>query len=105
MSKDKWIVVDEVAGILQAKLIQSYFEAHDISVVLSQEAAGSVYPVTVGKLGEVQIFVPADDAERARNLLDDYYNGSLDTDVNLAENVENDHSMLLDDSPSTNPTD
>ncbi len=69
----KWKKVAEVQGRLDAELIESYLEAHGIDVELIQEAIGrSIYPVTVDGLGRVQVFVPMEKIEEARELLAEF---------------------------------
>jgi hypothetical protein len=55
----------------QAEILRGLLEAQGIVVMLSQEAAGSVIPVDVGAFGQVDIFVPAEQATRAREILDE----------------------------------
>jgi hypothetical protein len=66
----KWERITDVQGRLNADLVESYLEANGIDVELIQEAIGrSIYPVTVDGLGRVQVFVPKEKAEEARQLL------------------------------------
>ena len=69
----QWQIVDEVAGDPQAELLGSLLEAQDIPVILSQEGAGRAIGLTLGLLGVVQILVPNEHADQARQILDDYY--------------------------------
>jgi hypothetical protein len=70
MDELKWERIAEVQGRLDADLIESYLEAHGIDVELIQESLGrSIYPVTIDGLGRVQVFVPKEKAEDARELL------------------------------------
>jgi len=55
----------------QAEILRGLLQAQDITVMLSQEAAGSVMPVDVGAFGQVEILVPAEQAARAREILDE----------------------------------
>ena len=55
----------------QAEILRGLLEAQGISVALSQEAAGSVMPVDVGAFGQVEILVAAEQATRAREILDE----------------------------------
>jgi len=80
MSEDKWEVVDEVSGSVQAELLRGMLEAQEIQVVLSQEGAGRVYGLTVGTLGRVQILVPANDAQLAKQLIGVFYRDSQDNE-------------------------
>jgi hypothetical protein len=73
MVDNKWEVVDQVAGELQAELIRGILEAQDIEVVLSQEGIGHIYATTVGLFGRVQILVPHADVPRAQQILKRYY--------------------------------
>ena len=58
MAED-WIVLDEVAGMLQAEILRGLLEAQEISTVLSQEGAGRAIGLTIGTLGTVQILIPS----------------------------------------------
>jgi hypothetical protein len=79
MSAKKWAVLDEVGGTLNAELIKGLLEAQGVQVVLSQEGAGHyAYAMTVGSLGQVQILVPDDHLEEARQILADYYAGKFE---------------------------
>jgi hypothetical protein len=50
--------VAEVYGVLEGEWCRSLLEANGVPVMLSAEAAGSAFRVTVGSLGRVQVFVP-----------------------------------------------
>jgi len=75
MAED-WIVLDEVAGMLQAEILRGLLEAQEISTVLSQEGAGRAIGLTIGTLGTVQILIPSKDLERAQEILATYYSSS-----------------------------
>jgi hypothetical protein len=79
MSEKKWAVLDEVGGTFNAELIKGLLEAQGVPVVLSQEGAGHyAYAMTVGTLGQVQILVPEDHLEDARQIMADYYAGKFE---------------------------
>jgi hypothetical protein len=91
MTGDQWEVVDEVPGELQAEILRGLLEAQGMKVWLSQEGIGhSVYPVTIGPMGRVQILVPQEQSQSARALLADYYAGKL-------ENIEFDNPAEEED--------
>lgn len=70
MDELKYELLDEVNGRMEAELIKSYLEAHEIDVELFQESIGqNIYPVTVDTLGNVQIFVAKEKIEEARELI------------------------------------
>jgi hypothetical protein len=75
MNELKWELLTEVQGRLEADLLKSYFEAYGVDVELFQEAVGHhIYPVTVNGLGRVQLFVSKEQANAARELLNEYNN-------------------------------
>lgn len=76
MSADKWEVVAEVYGELEAELIRGLLEAGGVEVFLSQEGAGRAYGLNLGALGKVQILVPSRDLQSARDILADYNAGN-----------------------------
>jgi hypothetical protein len=79
MAAKKWAVLDEIGGTFNAELIKGLLEAQGVPVVLSQEGAGHyAYAMTVGSLGQVQILVPDDHLEEARQILADYYAGKFE---------------------------
>jgi hypothetical protein len=81
MSEERWEVIVEVAGQLQAEIMRGMLEAQGIKVWISQEGAGRAYGLNVGRLGRVQILVPAGEVEQAKALLDEYYSGQLEDET------------------------
>ena len=76
MEKLTYDILTEVNGRLEAELIESLLEAEGIDVELVQEAVGHVvYPVTVDGLGRVQIFIPHNKLNEAREWLKLYQDG------------------------------
>jgi hypothetical protein len=71
-------VVEAVSGGFQAELLRGLLEAQGIPAVLSQEGVGKVYSLTVGEFGRVEILVPAQFLEQARQVLDDYNSGKFE---------------------------
>ena len=75
MDELKWEVLTEVQGRLEAEFIKSYLEAAGIETELFQESVGHhIYPVTINGLGRVQIFVSKEQADEARQILEEYNN-------------------------------
>jgi hypothetical protein len=69
----KYELLTELNNRLEADLLESYLEAHDIDVELFQEAIGRhAYPVTVDMLGRVQVFVPKEKMKQAKELLETF---------------------------------
>lgn len=69
--KTPWEVVYVAANRMEAEVVRGHLEAEDIPVVLSGEAAGTVFGLTTGPLARVEVLVPAPLAERARAVLDE----------------------------------
>jgi hypothetical protein len=90
MADQKWEVVETIAGEFQAELIRGLLEAQGIPVVLSQEGAGhGIFPVTIGKLGKVEVLVPSSYREQALQVIQAYEAGAFedsgDTDTSQSE--------------------
>lgn len=69
---DPYVSIVTVAGRLEAEIIKSFLNADGIDCELSQESAGSVFGLSVGTLGAVEILVPFSVAGRARRMVADY---------------------------------
>jgi hypothetical protein len=69
---DPYVKIETVAGRPEAEFIKSFLNADGIDVELSQEAAGSVFGLSVGALGSVDILVPTSQAGKARRMVEDY---------------------------------
>ncbi len=83
MDNMKYAKLTDLQGRLEANMVESYLEAQGIDVELIQESVGqSSYAVTINGLGRVQVFVPRDQIEEARELLKAFKNG---VDDNLKE--------------------
>ena len=72
----KWELLTEVQGRWEADIIKAYLAGSGIDSELFQEAAGQLFPTALDILGRVQIFVPKEQAEEARKLLEEYNNTS-----------------------------
>lgn len=96
MAKISWEVIETVSGDLKAEILRGLLEAQGVPVVLSQEGAGrSVFHVTVGPLGEVEIFVPSGKSQLAREVIADFYAGAFE--VKDEGNEEDISGNLTDD--------
>lgn len=77
MDELKWELLTEVQGRAEAEVLKAYLLGNGIEdVELFQEALGQhIYPTTLDILGNVQIFVPKEQAAEAQELLKEYING------------------------------
>lgn len=90
MSQDKWQVLDNVTGSVQAEVLKGFLEAQGIEVILSQEGIGeSVFPVSIGPLSEIQILVRADQLQDAQKIMSEYNAGDFE-DLADSDNVTED---------------
>ncbi len=64
----EWVEVFVTYDLLEAEMIREILESGGIPVSL-RSAKVRPYPVNVGKMGEVKIFVPAEDAGDAREVI------------------------------------
>lgn len=87
-----YILVYRAKGQLDGEMIKSFLEAQGISVVMNQEAIGTVYGLTIGDLGTAEILVPAIDEEKARQLLSAMENGEFSNEI-LAEETNGGSSI------------
>jgi len=63
-----WVEIASAPNSDEAQLIQGFLEAEGIDAQL-EHAEASVLPTGVGKLGDVRLYVPAEDEARALELL------------------------------------
>ncbi len=77
-----FVVVYSASGKLDGEMIKAFLESAGIPTLLNQESAGSAYGLTIGSLGKVEIWVPANQEDEARNLLAEMENGDLESGPN-----------------------
>lgn len=85
MADEEWVVIDLVAGMLQAEIFRGLLEAQEIQVWLNQEGAAEAYSLGVGVLGTVEILVPSSQAEQGMAILEEYYAGTLEQEDDFPE--------------------
>lgn len=73
-------VVYVANGMLEAESVRIMLESFGITAYINQESAGTVYGLTVGPLGEVQVLVPYGKITEARKIIEDMQAGRLETD-------------------------
>ena len=67
-------VVFRTQSDIEANVVRGLLETRGIRTLLSSAAPHAVFPLAIDGLGEVQLAVRADDAERARQTIDDFRN-------------------------------
>ncbi len=66
----RWKVVAVTQGPAQAAIVRGHLESEGIPTQTQGEAAGAIYGLTIGKLGEVKVLVPASLVEQAAEILE-----------------------------------
>ena len=88
MENIEWKLAAEVFGHLEAEMVRSYLLSQDIPCEFFQEGIGQdIYPVNVGPLAKVQIFVPAEKFNEAQIILDALNDTSEDTEPDEIPNA------------------
>ncbi len=81
MPPNRLITVEETS-IAHAQVIRGLLESQGIRVWLNQESAGTAIGIYLPSLlGSVKVIVYEHNAERARELIDAYYTGKLQNDI------------------------
>lgn len=78
MKSDRLTLVWKASGYLDAQLIKNYLESFDLQVYTFEESLGVAYGLTTTPLGEVEIYVPNENAKEAEKYMEDYLNENLD---------------------------
>jgi hypothetical protein len=72
---DNIVAIESTAGMINANLLKSLLEAQGIEVWLSHESASTAVGLGVGPTAEVQIMVREDQAQLAREIVQDFRAG------------------------------
>ena len=73
MVEEKWVMACTEAGITNANIVVGRLETEGIPTRLKYEAVGAIYAITIDGLGKVDILVPEDYLEKAREVLSRTY--------------------------------
>jgi len=73
MDGEKWETVCVAGGMTQANIIVGRLETEGIPTRLKYEAVGAIYAITIDGLGQVDILVPEQWLELARDILSRSY--------------------------------
>jgi hypothetical protein len=80
---ETWVVLERLPGDLNIEILRGLLEAQGVPVYLAQEGAARAIGLTAGPLATVEVMVPAEHADDARRILEDYRMGRLETDEEL----------------------
>ena len=71
-----WIVVHIAQGEFEEDQVRAFLEAHDIPTQVRGEALRKTHGLVLDGLGQVEVLVPPDRADDARDLLERVRSGS-----------------------------
>jgi hypothetical protein len=69
MKSKKFKLIYKARGEMDAQLIKNYLLSKGIDAIMYGESIGRLYGLTNTSLGEVEIYVKNEDAEKARSAL------------------------------------
>jgi hypothetical protein len=102
MDTASWVFLGRIGGNFSADILKGLFEAQGIQVEMYQEGAGkSVFPTTFGMLGDVDIYVKADDLEMAKEILAEIQLDYIIPEDEDAEETEADEENSGDSGPAS----
>jgi hypothetical protein len=64
-----YVRVYQCANEMEAQMLSQLLESEGISCLLNSDVPPSIYPVTAGALGEIDLLVDEEQAEQAKELL------------------------------------
>lgn len=71
-------VVFVANGMLEAESVRLLLESFGIPAYTNQESAGTVYGLTIGPLGEVEVIVPPEHVADAKRIVSEMKAGNLE---------------------------
>jgi hypothetical protein len=80
MSAEQFKKIAVVNDPSEAEVLRGMLEANGITVLISKEAASSVYGLTAGIFAEIEIFVPTSKVEDAEKIATEFL-GDLKSDI------------------------
>ncbi len=76
-AKGDWMILTVETNPIKASLLEGRLKAEGITVMLrNEEAAGQIYGFTVGPLADIQVLVPKDHMQQAREILQEIIENS-----------------------------
>ena len=84
----KRVQVYSAEGILSGQIMQMFLKSMEIDATVYQESAGMTLGLTVSKLGEARVYVPEDQAARAREILEGLKCGEYELPEELPGELE-----------------
>jgi hypothetical protein len=80
MNDNEWEKIEQAPDTIQAEVLRGLLEAQGFLVHISREGYQSAIGITGYPSANIEILVPKDQAEEAKQTLRDYYAGKFDSD-------------------------
>jgi hypothetical protein len=80
MNNHEWVKIEQAPDAIQAEVLRGLLEAQGFQVFISKEGYQSAIGITGYPSANIEILVPNNQAEEAKKILRDYYEGKFDTD-------------------------
>ncbi len=90
-------VVYVANGMLEAESVKILLESFGIPAFVNQESAGTTYGLTVGPLGEVDVFVADENVSEAKKIIVAMKNGKLEVKDDQKEISDSDDDLRNED--------
>ncbi len=97
MSESIWQVVAEVNGVLEASALIGRLHAEDIPAQTEEIGPNTAFPMTVGRLGMVRIYVPEEFVEQAVAIVEHDYTDDLDKEFDEYDDEFDEYDDEFDD--------
>jgi len=80
MKNHEWVKIEQAPDAVQAEVLRGLLEAQGFQVYISKEGYQSAMGISGYPVANIEILVPEDQAEEAKQTLRDYYAGKFDID-------------------------
>jgi hypothetical protein len=80
MDNHEWVSIEQATDTGEAEILRGLLEAQGFLVYISTEGYQSAIGITNYPSANIEILVPKDQAEEAKQTLRDYYEGKFDKD-------------------------
>ena len=79
----KRVQIYSAEGILSGQIMQLFLQSMGIDATVYQESAGRTLGLTVSRLGEARVYVPEDQVDQARKILEGLKRGEYELPEDL----------------------
>lgn len=80
MTNKKWALVTTVNDPILAEILRGLLEAQGLTIHIVREGYQAVYGIANQPSVRIELLAPENQAEEARQVVDDYYSGKFEAD-------------------------